>query len=565
MINLLQWERQGFGHIRNRIHRLEEGIQQMRKGCLTAAAKTRMEELKTELEENLAREEMTWKQRSKAEWLREGDKNTAFFHARASERRKNNTIRTLKTETSSLTSDRRIIKEVILRYFQQIFRSICPDLSEMEGVIAIVSPRVTEEMNEALLQPFSLEEVKCALDHMYPYKSPGTDGMSPVFYQKFWHIIGLDVSGCVFSFLNNYDIYTHFNSTHIVFIPKCENPVSVTDFRSISLCNVTYKLASKNIANRIKPRLNDMISESQFEFVPDRLITDNVLVAFELNHFLAHERWGSVRHIALKLDINKAYDRVEWRLPAVWFKRKNKREVSKEWQYVVAPLGQLGVELVDKHEKYLGLPTMCGRSKRELFSNLKSRVWSKMQSWGAKRLSQAGRMVLIKAVAQAIPTQHIHWLSWKKLCKNKDEGGVGFYNLKAFILAMLAKQAWQLVTVPDSLLSGIIKAKHYPDSDFLEARCRGQLSYAWRSIVASRELISKGIRWRVGDGKRINIASDPWLPRLVPYKLIIPPMTLAGSTTVNELLYDDGRCWNEELIEAEFREEDAACIKSIEL
>ncbi|KAL0427273.1 UNVERIFIED_CONTAM: hypothetical protein Slati_2902100 [Sesamum latifolium] len=115
-INLLQWEKHEFGHIRSRVCRLEEGIQEIRKGCLTAAAKTRMEELKSELVENLAREEMMWKQRSKAEWLREGDKNTAFFHARASERRKKNTIRTLETEAGSLTSDRRIIKEVILRY-----------------------------------------------------------------------------------------------------------------------------------------------------------------------------------------------------------------------------------------------------------------------------------------------------------------------------------------------------------------------------------------------------------------------------------------------------------------
>ncbi|KAL0292765.1 UNVERIFIED_CONTAM: hypothetical protein Sradi_6975200 [Sesamum radiatum] len=65
---------------------------------------------------------------------------------------------------------------------------------------------------------------------------------------------------------------------------------------------------------------------------------------------------------------------------------------------------RLGVELVDKHEKYLGLPTVSGRSKRELFVSLKTRVWSKLQNWGAKRLSQAGRMVLMKAVAQAIPT-----------------------------------------------------------------------------------------------------------------------------------------------------------------
>ncbi|KAL0408374.1 UNVERIFIED_CONTAM: hypothetical protein Sradi_1771800 [Sesamum radiatum] len=132
-----------------------------------------------------------------------------------------------------------------------------------------------------------------------------------------------------------------------------------------------------------------------------------------------------------------------------------------------------------------------------------TRVWSKLQNWGAKRLSQAGRMVLIKALAQAISTyamgcfllpdgflheldsmsanffwqhdgrQSIHWLSWKNLCKNKHNGGAGFRNLKAFNLAILAKQAWRLLMFPNLLLSQIMKAKYYPDTDFFSCEMRG--------------------------------------------------------------------------------------------
>ncbi|KAL0356018.1 UNVERIFIED_CONTAM: Retrovirus-related Pol polyprotein from type-1 retrotransposable element R2 [Sesamum radiatum] len=246
-VHLLQWERREFGNVRSRIRQLEDRILSLDKGNLSTDSKQLLEMMKSELEELLAREELLWKQRSKAEWLREGDKNTAYFHARANERRKRNMISSLQSEEGCFTSDREKIQDIILRHFKTVYSSTNPDLSVMEAILNTINPRVTGKMNEALLQPFSPEEVKRALDQM-----------------------------------------------------------------PISLCNVIYKLASKTIANRIKPFLNGIISSSQSAFIPGRLITDNVLVAYELNHYLAHKRWGSMGHVALKLDISKAYDRVEW-------------------------------------------------------------------------------------------------------------------------------------------------------------------------------------------------------------------------------------------------------------
>ncbi|KAL0362330.1 UNVERIFIED_CONTAM: hypothetical protein Scaly_1188200 [Sesamum calycinum] len=233
--------------------------------------RTNWEGLKSTLEEWLAREEMLWKQRGKVEWLHERDRNTTFCHAQASARCKRNSIKSLRSESGDLSADRSFIQDTILRHFTKMFQSSCPDQSVMDEVIATISPRVTREMNDMLLQPFSSEEVKRVLDQMYPYKSPGLD----------------------------------------VLISKCDNPGSINDFRPISLCNVKYKLASKAIANRIKLLINVIISVSQSAFVPGRLISDNVLMAYKLNHYLAHKRWGSVGHAALKLDISKAYDLAE--------------------------------------------------------------------------------------------------------------------------------------------------------------------------------------------------------------------------------------------------------------
>ena len=103
-----------------------------------------------------------------------------------------------------------------------------------------------------------------------------------------------------------------FNGTHIVLIPKVKNPTKITEYRPISLSNVISRLASKVITNRLKRFLPDIISENQSAFISTQLITDNVLVAFETMHHLNQKQSGQVGEMTLKLDMSKAFDRVEW-------------------------------------------------------------------------------------------------------------------------------------------------------------------------------------------------------------------------------------------------------------
>jgi hypothetical protein len=166
-------------------------------------------------------------------------------------------------------------------------------------------------MNEMLIEEYSDEEIKQALDSMADLKAPGPDGMPALFYKKFWEITGKDVVREVKALLNGGDMPQGWNETVVVLIPKVPNPDKLKDLRPISLCNVIYKIALKVLSNRLKLVLPDIVSLNQSAFVPGRIITDNVLLAYELTHYMQQKKTGLEGFAALKLDMSKAYDRVE--------------------------------------------------------------------------------------------------------------------------------------------------------------------------------------------------------------------------------------------------------------
>ena len=147
---------------------------------------------------------------------------------------------------------------------------------------------------------------------MHPTKAPDPNGMSTIFYQKYWDIVGYDVANMVLNVLNSNAPFAEINRTNIALVPKINNPSKMKDFHPISLNNVAYKLISKVLANRLKVVLPHLISENQSAFLAGCLITDNILVAFELMHYLDHKKSGKDGYMAVKLDMSKAYDRVDW-------------------------------------------------------------------------------------------------------------------------------------------------------------------------------------------------------------------------------------------------------------
>jgi hypothetical protein len=239
-----------------------------------------------------------------------GDTNSKLFHFYASARRRKNTLQFLCDDTGNRVGWDGGLPQLIHNYFSDLFSASPTDDSQ---IMDVISPKVSTAQNTLLTRPFRADEVVAAINSMHPDKSPGPDGLNPGFYQKFWGEVGEKVTATCLNCLNNCEIPEGLNKTAIVLIPKVKNPSNLSDLRPISLCNVIIKIMTKMLANRLKLVLDDLISENQSAFIPGRLINDNVLIAFEISHYLKQRTSGKIGFASLKIDMSKAYDRVEWK------------------------------------------------------------------------------------------------------------------------------------------------------------------------------------------------------------------------------------------------------------
>ncbi|XP_019173808.1 PREDICTED: uncharacterized protein LOC109169381 [Ipomoea nil] len=460
-------------------------------------------------------EDTYWRQRAKQHWLKGADANTKFYHRYASHRKKKNTLFKLMNDNGEWMEGEDM-KDIILDYFDGIFKSSNP------------------------------ASVKDAFFAMFPDKAPGPDGINPGFYQHFWDVVGEHISEFIIKCLNTRSFPAGLNDTNVVLIPKKNTPEVVSDLRPIAL--------------------------------------NNILIAAEVGHYLNRKQCGMVGWGALKLDMAKAYDRMEWSflhkmLLALGFDDRRAfvivaagtDEWSNTWEATAikdclslyeASSGQkvnyhkssisyskntsygdkdtaaqiLEVTQAPNFGKYLGLPSFVGRNKKATFAYIEDKIRQRIGSWNKKLLSQAGT------------NRGIHWKAWDRLCIPKKYGGLGFKDLRAFNLAILGKQAWRLLTNPDSLVSRIYKARYYPKDTFYEANLGNNPSYCWRSIMAAKDLICSGIRRRIGNGKSTLIWEHPWLQdEHDPMIQTEMPPQLAGAK-VEGLIDQDTSSWDQHIL-----------------
>ncbi|KAL8106012.1 hypothetical protein AgCh_029715 [Apium graveolens] len=237
------------------------------------------------------------------------------------------------------------------------------------------------------------------------------------------------------------------------------------------------KIIIKVIANRLKKVLELIILDTQGAFLPGRLISDNIMISFEIMHYLKKK----------KFDTTEAGKVME--LMALYEMASSQR-VNKDKSTIF-----FSANVID-YNKDIALSSYA-MSVYLLPLELTKEIEKEMNKfyWDTSSKSRS----------------KIHWMSWDRLTRHKHAGGLGFKNLRDFNLAMLGKQCWRLITNPESLVAKVYRSKYFADTNFLEAKMGGSPGFIWRSIMEARNVVSTGSTWRIGTGNDINILNQPWL------------------------------------------------------
>ncbi|XP_061363867.1 uncharacterized protein LOC133307381 [Gastrolobium bilobum] len=254
-------------------------------------------------------EELTWYQRSRSNWLAFGDRNSKFYHSATKARARRNKIRALRKEDGSWEENLEELKILVIKFFKDLYMEDCQVLQS--GSVVNYFPVIDNYLWRRIGDIPSREEIRSTFFKMQPYKAPGADGLHAVFLHTQWDKVGESVTNFIIQIFEDPRKVESINQTLICLIPKIDNPELVSQFRPISLCNVIYKGVTKLVASRLRNHMSAIIMPNQCSFVKGRHASDNIIISQEIFHSMRSKK-GKKGWMAVKVDLEKAYDRVSW-------------------------------------------------------------------------------------------------------------------------------------------------------------------------------------------------------------------------------------------------------------
>ncbi|GJW64567.1 RNA-directed DNA polymerase, eukaryota, reverse transcriptase zinc-binding domain protein [Tanacetum coccineum] len=441
------------------------------------------------------------KHKAKIDWLSDGDKNSKFFHSVLKGRAHKSRIETVNDE-NGVRHEGAQVAEQFVNHFQN-FLGIASSVQNFD-MGSLNSKVVCDEDAQRMIMNVSEEEIKDALFDICDNKAPGPDGYSAKFYKSAWSVIKNEVCDAIMEFFRTGRMLGEVNATLITLVPKSKTPQKVSDYRPISCCNIIYKIISKILTNRIKSALCKLVSHCQSAFIPGRQITDNILLTQEL---LRGYNWkNGARRVALKIDIQKAYDTIMVcvrtaaftinvnGVRACYFKGgRGLRQALDMFSSVSGLNPNIGKSTVffrnvkeqDKQEilsilpfkigslpvSYLGVPLI---TKHLTFTDCKvliDKVKIKVNDWKNKMLSYAGRLQLIASILSSMQVYRASvFMLPKSVVNDINKLLKGFLWCQGELSKGKAKVAWKQVCKPKdegglgiknlSLWNEVLMAKH---------------------------------------------------------------------------------------------------------
>eukprot|EP00253_Pinus_taeda_P016535 PITA_16535 len=281
-----KWNKEEFGNIMEDKKRLEQRMEELQQMDITEGIEEERSQeegrVLTHLEEIRKQEEILWRQKSRVQWLREGERNTKFFHKAMVQHRQRNKIFSIKNQEGQRVVQHEEIETVLVNHFKAIMKEPHIDRSEAIAKIGREIPNlITRDQNLALMRKITREEVEDIVRNMKRNKAPGPDGFTVEFFQAGWNFLASDVLEVVEEARINQRTWPGINSTLLTLIPKTNQADHTDGFRPIALC-----------------------------FVEGRQILDGLVVAQEVLHTLKTKK---EKGMLIKLDLSKAYDRLSWK------------------------------------------------------------------------------------------------------------------------------------------------------------------------------------------------------------------------------------------------------------
>ncbi|GJX90807.1 RNA-directed DNA polymerase, eukaryota, reverse transcriptase zinc-binding domain protein [Tanacetum coccineum] len=446
-------------------------------------------------------------QKAKVNWMREGDKNTAFFHT--------------------------VVKK---KFHRSRIVSICD-----ENGVRYENEHVTGYNEEAgsMVNSVNEKEIKEALFDIDDQKAPGSDGFSAKFFKSDWDIIGNELN----------------------------TPNKVFDYRPIACCNVMYKCISKILTNRIKRVLGKLVDENQSAFIPGRQITDNIILVQEL--LRGYNRKHQAKKCSFKIHIQKAYDTVNWEFLRATLRGFGFHSKMINWIMVCVTTTKFSVRINGNREGYFksdDLIVLCNgdiqsvsviKQALEEFSNIsglkpylnKSTVFFRglnieeqnkiLQilpfSIGklparylgvpliTKQLSVKDFFQIPKSVIKEINSlfKGFLWcqgelgkgktkITWSTVCKPKDQRGLGLKDMNLWNEALLSKHIWNIVAKKDSMWVKWIHEERLKGTSIWKVEPDVNASWGWRNLLKIRDKIRHHVFHKIGNGKGVSAWHDRW-------------------------------------------------------